>query len=66
MESLLWAIDLCAVVYLCLWALRTDKARAKAAEQAETAARRQAAQAAQGAQAAQAAQPALGKGNGHA
>jgi len=42
MESLLWAIDLCAVVYLCLWALRTDKARAKAAEQAEAEKRRQA------------------------
>ncbi len=55
MESLLWAIDLCAVVYLCLWALRTDKARTKAAEQAAAEARRQATQAAQ-----------LNKGNGHA
>ena len=24
MESLLWAIDLMAVVYLCYWALRQD------------------------------------------
>lgn len=47
MESLLWAIDLCAVVYLCLWALRTDKARTKAAEQAAAETRRQAAQTAQ-------------------
>lgn len=58
MESLLWAIDLCAVVYLCLWALRTDKARAKAAEQAEAEQRRQANQAAQSA--------ALNKERGHA
>jgi len=58
MESLLWAIDLCAVVYLCLWALRTDKARAKAAEQAEAEKRRQAAQAAQTAS--------LSKERGHA
>jgi len=43
MESLLWALDLCAVVYLCLWALRTDKARAKAAEQAAAEAQRNAA-----------------------
>ena len=34
MESLLWAIDLCAVVYLCLWALKTDKRKTKEAEQA--------------------------------
>ena len=26
MESLLWALDLCAVVLLCRWALRQDKA----------------------------------------
>jgi hypothetical protein len=26
MESLLWALDLIAVVYLCVWALRQDKA----------------------------------------
>lgn len=58
MESLLWAIDLCAVVYLCLWALRTDKARAKAAEQAEAEKRRQANEAAQSA--------ALNKERGHA
>jgi hypothetical protein len=25
MESLLWALDLCAVVYLCMWALKTEK-----------------------------------------
>ena len=61
MESLLWAIDLCAVVYLCLWALRTDKARAKAAEQAEAEKRRQAAQAAHTAQSA-----VLNKERGHA
>ncbi len=29
MESLLWAIDLCAVVYLCFWAVRKDKLKAK-------------------------------------
>jgi cytochrome c-type biogenesis protein CcmH/NrfF len=34
MESLLWALDLCAVVYLCLWALRTDKRRDKEAQAA--------------------------------
>ena len=42
MESLLWALDLCAVVYLCMWALRTDKRRdseAKAQAQAQAAAR---------------------------
>lgn len=26
MESLLWALNLAAVVYLCFWALRTDGA----------------------------------------
>lgn len=25
MESILWALDLVAVAYLCLWALREDK-----------------------------------------
>jgi hypothetical protein len=25
-ETLIWALDLVAVAYLCLWALRTDKA----------------------------------------
>ena len=33
MESLLWALDLCAVVYLCLWALRTEKRREKEAQE---------------------------------
>jgi len=27
MESLLWALDLVAVVYLCFWALREDRAQ---------------------------------------
>ena len=35
MESLLWAIDLCAVVYLCLWAVRQDKQNAKDAKDKE-------------------------------
>ncbi|MCD2519387.1 hypothetical protein LQ564_24085 [Massilia sp. G4R7] len=26
MESIIWALDLVAVAYLCLWALRADKA----------------------------------------
>ena len=30
METILWALDLAAVCYLCLWALRTDKGEAKA------------------------------------
>ena len=30
METILWALDLAAVGYLCFWALRTDKAEAKA------------------------------------
>lgn len=34
MESLLWALDLLAVSYLCLWALRADKAEAKAEAEA--------------------------------
>ena len=38
MESILWALDLCVVVYFCLWALKTDKRRAKEAEQAAQAA----------------------------
>lgn len=42
MESLLWAMDLCAVVYLCLWALKTDKRRTKEAEQAASLAHKQA------------------------
>ena len=62
MESLLWAIDLCAVVYLCLWALRTDTARAKAAEQAEAEKRRQA----QDVQARAAQTASLNKERGHA
>lgn len=62
MESLLWAIDLCAVVYLCLWALRTDKARAKAVEQAEAEKRRQA----QDVQTRAAHTAALNKERGHA
>jgi hypothetical protein len=32
MESLLWALDLGAVVYLCLWALKQEKAKEKAAK----------------------------------
>jgi hypothetical protein len=35
MESLLWALDLLAVSYLCLWALRTDKAEAEAEAKAD-------------------------------
>lgn len=30
MESLLWAVDLLALVFLCRWALRTDIAEADA------------------------------------
>ncbi|MFC4929423.1 hypothetical protein [Massilia sp. GCM10023247] len=33
MESLLWAIDLLAVLYACRWALRADDAEKKAEEQ---------------------------------
>mgnify|MGYP006929041547 CR=1 FL=1 len=29
METIIWALDLVAVAYLCLWALRTDKAEEK-------------------------------------
>jgi hypothetical protein len=32
MESLLWALDLLAVVYACRWALRQDTANSKAKE----------------------------------
>ena len=35
METILWALDLAAVGYLCLWALRTDKAEAKAKAKAD-------------------------------
>jgi hypothetical protein len=34
MESLLWALDLGAVAYLCLWALKQEKARDKEKEKA--------------------------------
>ena len=37
MESILWAFDLLAVVYLCRWALRADEAEAKAADVPENA-----------------------------
>ena len=33
MESIIWALDLAAVAYLCLWALRTDKAESEAKRQ---------------------------------
>jgi hypothetical protein len=33
MESLLWALDLVAVTYLCLWALKQDKRKDKAARE---------------------------------
>jgi len=33
MESILWALDLGAVVYLCLWALKQEKAKEKAAKE---------------------------------
>lgn len=36
MESILWALDVLAVSYLCLWALRTDKAEAKAEAKAKS------------------------------
>lgn len=35
MESIIWALDLAAVAYLCLWALRTDKAEAQAEAKAK-------------------------------
>jgi hypothetical protein len=31
MESILWALDLAAVAYLCLWALKTEKRKDQAA-----------------------------------
>ena len=31
MESLLWALDLVAVTYLCLWALKAEKRKEQAA-----------------------------------
>ena len=31
METILWTLDLLAVAYLCLWALRADKAEAEEA-----------------------------------
>jgi hypothetical protein len=30
MESILWALDLLAVAYLCLWALKTEKRKEQA------------------------------------
>ena len=33
MESLLWALDLFVVVYLCIWVLKQEKAKEKAAEE---------------------------------
>jgi hypothetical protein len=33
MESILWATDLVALVFLCLWALREDKAEEKHARE---------------------------------
>ena len=33
MESILWALDLGAVVYLCIWVLKQEKAKEKAAEE---------------------------------
>jgi cytochrome c-type biogenesis protein CcmH/NrfF len=41
MESLLWAIDLGAVVYLCLWALRAEKRREKETQEQAAAARKE-------------------------
>ena len=35
MESLLWALDLGAVVYLCIWALKQEKAKEKALKDEE-------------------------------
>ncbi len=34
MESLLWALDLCAVTYLCVWALKAEKRREREAQAA--------------------------------
>ncbi|MFC5510939.1 hypothetical protein ACFPOU_07360 [Massilia jejuensis] len=40
MESLLWALDLCAVAYLCIWALKAEKRREiEAQTQAQAAAK---------------------------
>jgi hypothetical protein len=36
MESLLWALDLGVVVYLCIWALKQEKAKEKALKDEET------------------------------
>ena len=36
MESLLWALDLGAVVYLCMWALKQEKAKEKALKDKES------------------------------
>lgn len=35
MESILWALDLIAVVYLCLWALKQEKRKAAAQREGE-------------------------------
>ena len=35
MESILWALDLGAVVYLCIWALKQEKANEKALKDEE-------------------------------
>jgi hypothetical protein len=35
MESILWALDLCVVVYLCVWALKQEKAKEKASKAEE-------------------------------
>jgi hypothetical protein len=35
MESILWALDLGVVVYLCIWSLRQEKANEKAAQEEE-------------------------------
>jgi len=35
MESLLWALDLGAVVFLCVWALKQEKAKEKASKDEE-------------------------------
>jgi len=33
MESLLWALDLFVVVYLCIWVLKQEKAKEKAEQE---------------------------------
>lgn len=33
MESILWAVDMLAVAYLCLWALKQDKRKDQAARE---------------------------------